>query len=88
MIPEKYVESKGVEFLTGRDWKDSISEEKGEGGTLGKQGTNANQRRKGASREQATGGTLSAEHCSHRGAEAGAVHVREDRELGVTSEDP
>lgn len=70
------------------DWKDSISDEKKAGGTPGKQGTNANQRRKGAIREQATGGTSAAEHCSHCGAEAGPVHVREDRELGMASEDP
>ena len=70
------------------DWKDSVSEEKEAGGTLGKQGTIANQWMEGAFGEQATGGSSLAEHCCHCGAEAGTVHAREGREVGVTSKDP
>lgn len=70
------------------DWKDSISDGKEAGGTLGKQGANADQRRKGAFREQATGGASLTEHCSHYGAEAGPVHVREGGKLGMAGEDP
>lgn len=59
------------------DWNDSIPEEKEAEGTLGKQRTNANQWRKGALRELATGGIPSIEHCSPYGAEAGPVHAKE-----------
>lgn len=66
------------------DWNDSIPEEKEAEGTLGKKETNANQWKKRALREWVTGRTSSTESCNPCEAEAGQVHTREGREIGMS----